>query len=82
MNHQIKHLHPTLKACKCGFVGTRTGLLNHMGNQRRQLKLHGDSPREFYVLHGEVPLNEGDPRTTPVGLSATLEHLKQQTIAQ
>jgi hypothetical protein len=53
----IKKLHPTLKACACGFIGTRSQLYNHL--RCPQL---GATAREFFTLHGEVPLNEDDPR--------------------
>jgi hypothetical protein len=60
----IKKLHPTLKACKCGFMGSRTGLYNHLKQtERNVVKIMGYSWSDYYAKHGEVPLNEDDPRT-------------------
>jgi len=50
----IKQLHPTLKRCKCGFIGTRSALYKHF---EPLTKLS-----DFTTKHGEVPLNEDDPR--------------------
>lgn len=62
----IRKLHPTLKACKCGFIGVRSSLYKHFDNELTEWKLSGDQ-KSFYIHHGEVPLNENDPR-------ASLEH--------
>lgn len=76
---QISKLHPTLKLCKCGFIGNRSRFYAHMDNARRLLACHGDRLRELYVCHGELPLNEDDPRaascdqTLVVGLKQSLE---------
>ena len=50
-------LHPTLKACKCGFIGTRSALYKHF-----KLWKYNMTPKGFFEEHGEVPLNEDDPR--------------------
>lgn len=56
---KIKKLHPTLKACKCGFIGTSGQLYKHYdSNKFRQIP-----DCDFFAQHGEVPLNEDDPRT-------------------
>jgi hypothetical protein len=49
----IRRLHPTLKKCQCGFIGTKPELYKHFD------KLKGLP--NFFTLHGEVPLNEDDP---------------------
>jgi hypothetical protein len=56
-------LHPTLKACKCGFIGTKRNLYKHFDSQYG--KFGNDLMRlqsDFFIYHGEVPLNEDDPR--------------------
>jgi hypothetical protein len=61
-------LHPTLKACKCGFIGGRTQLYNHL--KHAMLNYIGDGTpasntdawRRYFNEHGESVLNEGDPR--------------------
>jgi len=53
----IRQLHQNLKACKCGFIGNRSKLYKHFDLAKKvegQLDL---------TKHGEVPLNEDDPRT-------------------
>jgi len=66
----IKQLHPTLKACKCGMVGTRSQLYKHFDYFYRKLAVEVATRRSdktlnqlFFTSHGEVPLNEDDPRT-------------------
>jgi hypothetical protein len=57
-------LHPTLKACKCGFIGTRSQLYKHFNREQEPVDgLVDMDARTFFTLHGEVPLNEDDPRT-------------------
>ena len=53
----IKQLHPTLKACNCGFVGTKTAFLNHMESKER-LAIFMCQTDKFWKEHGEIPLNE------------------------
>lgn len=57
-----KPLHPTLKACKCGYICTKRELYKHFDDIRRTMKAFGESPREFFAGHGEVPLNVDDSR--------------------
>jgi hypothetical protein len=54
----IKQLHPTLKACACGYIGSRTQLYKHFDTEHKQL----GSSLKFFAKHGEVPLNLGDAR--------------------
>lgn len=60
--NMIKQLHPTLKACKCNYIGTKRELYKHFDDTRRTMKAMGEPAREFFVAHGEVPLNVDDPR--------------------
>jgi hypothetical protein len=56
----IKPLHPTLKACKCGFIGSRAQLYKHL-DLVSLLYLSSD-PKAFWNDHGESVLNVDDPR--------------------
>jgi hypothetical protein len=60
MNHN-RSLHPTLKACKCGKVFTRSQLYRHFGALLAYYKQHGNQAA-YPTMHGEVPLFVGDPR--------------------
>lgn len=60
MTTKIKHLHPQLKKCKCGFVGKRNRLYQHL---EVFLQFHRGDTQVFYSIHGEVPLNVGDKIT-------------------
>ena len=71
----IKQLHPSLKACRCGYICTKRELYKHFDDIRRTLRVFGESPREFFAGHGEVPLNVDDPR---LDLQSQLE----QSLAQ
>jgi len=53
----VKQLHPTLKACNCGFVGTKLAFLNHMEAKER-LAIFMRQTDKFWREHGEIPLNE------------------------
>ncbi len=55
-------LHPTLRACKCGFVGNRNDLYDHMKIAERLHLFTGGTLKEHFMKHGESVLNEGDPR--------------------
>lgn len=55
-----KLLHPTLKACHCGFIGVRNEFYKHMD---AEVKNYTDA-RLFFESHGEAVLNSDDPRTT------------------
>ena len=57
----IKQLHPTLKACKCGYIGSRAELYKHFDIVQAYFKEHGHE-KEFSTLHGESVLNIDDPR--------------------
>lgn len=66
----IQRLHPTFRACSCGFVGTKTQFYNHMGEWVKQYT----DAKAFFADHGEVPINEDDPRTQlSSALAASLE---------
>jgi len=56
-NAVVKQLHPTLKACGCGFVGTKTEFMNHMEAKER-LAIFMRQTDQFWKEHGEIPLNE------------------------
>lgn len=58
----IKQLHPSLKKCACGYIGTKRELYKHFEDIQRTMKAMGESPREFWAGHGEVPLNVDDPK--------------------
>ena len=61
----IKQLHPTLKACKCGYIGNKQSLYKHFEHVRTQLQSHYPSQEDqFYFQHGESILNVDDPRLT------------------
>lgn len=53
----VKRLHPTLKACACGFVGTKNEFLKHMEAKER-LAIFMRQTDAFWKEHGEIPLNE------------------------
>jgi len=57
----IKQLHPTLKACKCGWIGKRSGLYRHFTEMQQYLTTT-KRPELMCVLHGESVLNVDDPR--------------------
>lgn len=54
----IKQLHPTLKKCKCGFIGKRNELYKHLDRARSAFD---PNSKNFFKFHGEVPLNVDDP---------------------
>lgn len=54
----IKKLHPTLKKCACGWVGSKRDLYIHFAELRRS--------HLFYYEHGEVPLNEDFQQQTNI----------------
>lgn len=65
----FKPSHPTLKACKCGYVGSRSQLYKHFDYFHRKLAVEVATGRShqtlnqlFFATHGEVPLNEDDPK--------------------
>lgn len=60
---KIKKLHPTLKKCLCGQVGTKSQFLRHMEYEREQSRRRGEHCVVFWKKHGEIPLNVGDPLT-------------------
>jgi hypothetical protein len=59
----IRSLHPTLKACKCGYIGSRSMFYKHMDAEVTNYT----SAQQFFINHGEAVLNIDDPRvaTTP-----------------
>jgi hypothetical protein len=59
VNGHIKHLHPTMKKCGCGFIGNKTQFYDHLMDERMVYKFE-DRLVEFYERHGEVPLNEDE----------------------
>jgi hypothetical protein len=74
----IKQLHPTLKKCRCHYIGTKRELYKHFDQVRRRMKVFGEPPREFFVAHGEVPLNTDDPKLDLVAqLEASLAQHEQ-----
>jgi hypothetical protein len=50
----FRQMHPTLKACACGFVGNKYELEKHFAGESTS----GQSPREFWTQHGEIPFYE------------------------
>jgi hypothetical protein len=58
-HNMIKQLHPTLKACKCGFIGSRKMLYKHFDST---LDIWPKETKGFFNVHGEVVLNVDDPR--------------------
>jgi hypothetical protein len=54
---KVKQLHPTLKKCACGWIGTKTKFFDHIDEAEG---LEGLSAKEFWTKHGEIPLNVGD----------------------
>lgn len=70
-------LHPTLKACKCGMIGTKTQFYSHM-DQWGKLYEESKLPN-FWKDHGEVPINADDPRTQlSAQLAVMVERQKKQ----
>jgi len=70
----IKSLHPTLKACHCGFIGTKPQFYEHMNVLIKQYT----SAKQFFTEHGESILNVDDPRldlTTQLEKSLTRKEL-------
>lgn len=55
---RVKRLHPTLKKCACGFVGTRTEFYNHLAFGE-ELETQAEM-NAFWTKHGEIPYNIGD----------------------
>jgi hypothetical protein len=53
-----KSLHPTLKACHCGFIGSRKAFYDHMNATVKEYT----AARLFFLEHGEAVLNSDDPR--------------------
>ena len=66
-----KQLHPTLKACNCGFIGPRTQFYKHMD---LMVKEHSNA-KEFFKSHGEAVLNFDDPRVQVVQLPPTQQEI-------
>ena len=57
----IRPLHPTLKKCKCGFIGNRHALYKHFDTIKRVEGTLNMSQ------HGEVPLHiDHDILSTPL----------------
>lgn len=55
----IRPLHPRLKKCACGLVGTKDEVYRHLevgDQQAKALRM----TKEFWTEHGEIPFNEGD----------------------
>lgn len=70
-------LHPTLRACHCGFIGTKTQFYSHMDSWQKLYK-DGGLPN-FWKDHGEVPINADDPRTQlSAQLAVMLERQQRQ----
>lgn len=72
MTTPFKPLHPTLKKCKCNYIGTKRELYKHFDDTRRTMKAMGEPAREFFVAHGEVPLNADDPRVSEANIHNVL----------
>jgi hypothetical protein len=60
----FRKLHPTLKICRCGFIGTSSAFHNHMEVQERELvhRTGRMSICAFFERHGESLLYEDDER--------------------
>jgi len=71
----IQRLHPTIKGCRCGFIGTKTQLYNHLGEWTKHYK----TSKEFFAEHSEVPINENDPK---VQQSASIATLLEESVKQ
>jgi hypothetical protein len=55
---RVKKLHPTLKKCACGFIGSKHKLYKHFDETR----FEGKEPvKNWFDKHGEVPCNVDDP---------------------
>ena len=57
---RIRKLHPTLKKCRCGFIGTKHVFMGHMDTLLAARRAGGEKPEIFWSQHGEVPLNEDE----------------------
>ncbi len=55
-------LHPSLKKCKCHYIGTKRELYKHFDDVRRRMRVFNEPAREFFAGHGEVPLRVDDPK--------------------
>jgi hypothetical protein len=77
----IKQLHPTLKACKCGLIASRTELYKHFDATRFS---DGQPVKGWFDMHGEVPLNMDDLRLAPKPILVTDSnfHLVFPTLGQ
>lgn len=62
MSSPFQPMHPTLKKCKCHYIGTKRELYKHFDDVRRRMKQFNEPAREFFAGHGEVPLNVDDPK--------------------
>jgi len=67
----MSKLHPTLKACKCGYIGVRKDLYRHLDQVQAHYRRCEMTTGEFFADHGEVPLNEDDSR---LNTTTQLEH--------
>jgi hypothetical protein len=72
----IKPLHPTLKACRCGFIGPRSAFYKHLDFEVKNYT----AARLFFLDHGEVPLNSDDPRLADLVPMPTLTEKRRDLI--
>jgi hypothetical protein len=73
----IKPLHPTLKACHCGFIGTRSALYKHLDFEVKNYT----NAKEFFNQHGEAVLDVIDPRCSlEVQLEQSLTQKRRELI--
>lgn len=57
----IQKLHPTLKKCKCGFIGNRGQLYKHLEHEKATWpETAPEAIKTYFQLHGEVPINEDE----------------------
>jgi len=61
-SNPFRPLHPTLRKCKCHYIGTKRELYKHWDDVRRRMKQFDEPAREFFAGHGEVPLFVDDPK--------------------
>jgi len=51
----FRPLHPTLKKCYCGMIGSKLEFYDHMDVESEKIGRDYSDAKEFWSQHGEVP---------------------------
>jgi hypothetical protein len=78
----FRQLHPTLRKCKCGFVGKKSEFHAHMIKLERELvhKTGKMGYKAFFQRHGEVPIYTDTPIEYPDYATTMDKEAKRQAI--